>query len=212
MKYACRYWLSLLVASLVALTLVTLTLVGCGGSEVDPAYKALAEQSNTVPATGELGVGDKFELRVHGQQDLSGAFVVSPEGTINFPYIGRLTVDGMTCSDLERSITDGLQNGFIDKPTVLCSITEYNSKRIFIFGEVKSPGAFPFKTNISIIEAIALAGGFAEAANSNDTKLSRVVDGTEIQVRVPMQDIVEGKSRNIELLPGDIIYVPDLPY
>ena len=207
MKSSLRPWLSLL------LTLtVILSVAGCGSTEVDPAYKALAEQTNQVPATGELGVGDKFELRVHGQEDLSGVFTVSPEGSINFPYIGRITVDGMTCSDVERSVAGGLQEGYIDEPTVLCSITEYNSKRIFIFGEVKTPGAFPFKTNISIIEAIALAGGFAEAANSNDTKLSRVVNGTEIQVRVPMQDIVEGKSRNIELLPGDIIYVPDLPY
>jgi polysaccharide export outer membrane protein len=195
--------------------LIIVTLIfcaSCGTGDVDPAYEALVQTDHEFPSTGELGAGDKFELRVHGQDDLSGEFTVSPDGTINYPYIGRIEVSGKTCAEIETEIGDGLQAGYLKNPSVLCAITEYNSKRIYLFGEVKSPGAFPYKSNISIIEAVALAGGFSERANTNGTKLSRVVNGTEIQVRVPMQEIVEGRSRNIRLLPGDIIYVPESPY
>lgn len=190
----------------------TLVCGACGYGSVDPAYEALVEQENTMPIAGELGVGDRFQLTVHGQSSLSGEFTVSNEGTINYPYLGRITVEGLTCSDMEEKVTTGLADGYIQSPSVRCSITEFNSKRIYIFGSVGAPGAFPYRTNLSIIEAIALAGGFAERASSNGTKLSRVVNGTEIQVRVPLQDIVEGKSRNIRLLPGDIIFVPETPY
>ncbi len=189
-----------------------LFVAACGAGDVDPAYEALVQTDHDFPTTGELGAGDKFELRVHGQKDLSGEFTVSTDGTINYPYIGKIEVSGKTCAQLETIVGEGLEGDYLKNPSVLCSITEYNSKRIYLFGEVKSPGAFPYKSNISIIEAVALAGGFSERANTNGTKLSRVVNGTEIQVRVPMQEIVEGRSRNIRLLPGDIIFVPESPY
>ncbi len=198
--------------SFLIICLALIHTLGCGSGSVDPAYEALVEQEGDVPLSGELGVGDKFELRVHNDEKLSGEFTVSNEGTITYPYLGRVPVEGKTCADVEDEITKGLANGYLKDPTVRCSITEYNSKRIFIFGEVKKPGSFPYKTNITIIEGVALAGGFSESADSNGTKLSRVINGVEIQVTVPMQDIVEGKSRNIKLLPGDILYVPEVPY
>lgn len=191
--------------------LVFLT-AACGMGSVDPAYEALVEQESSMPIAGEMGVGDRFQLSVHGQGELSGEFTVSNEGTINYPYLGRLDVVGKTCSQIEEFITGGLADGYLQNPSVRCSITEFNSKRIYIFGAVAAAGTYPYRTNLSIIEAIALAGGFAPRASSNGTKLSRMINGTEIQVRVPLQDIVEGKSRNIRLLPGDIIFVPETAY
>lgn len=194
------------------LLLTVVTLLGCGPTRVDPGYEALVQQEHAVPAIGELGAGDKFELRVHNEAELSGEFTVSSDGTINFPYLGRISVDGKTCAQLEDELTAGLANGYLNEPNVRCAITEYNSKRIFIFGEVKTPGSFPYRSNITLIEAMALAGGFADRADTNRTKLSRVIRGTEIQVQVPVQEIVEGRSQNIRLLPGDIVYVPRLSY
>lgn len=191
---------------------VALTLAGCRSAKVDPGYEALVEQEHAIPAVGELGAGDKFDLSVYGEPGLSGEFTVSSEGTINYPFLGRLSVEGKTCAELEDELIKGLGDGYLKRPNVRCSITEYNSKRIFIFGEVGSPGSFPYRSNITIIEAMALAGGFAERADSNRTKLSRVIRGTEIQVQVPVQEIVEGRSQNIKLLPGDIVYVPRLAY
>ncbi len=187
---------------------VVLYLMGCGNSSVDPGYEALVEQQHDLPPTGQLGVGDELYLRVYEEDGLSGDFTVASNGTINYPHVGRIEVAGMTCAEVEEYITTGLQNGFLRRPSVSCTITEYNSKQIFIFGEVQNPGSIPYRTDISIIEAFALTGGFSERANSNRTKLTRVIDGVEVQVQIPMQEIVEGRQRNLQLLPGDVIFVP----
>ncbi len=189
-----------------------LTLTSCGQERVDPAFSALVEQQNEMPETGELGAGDKFEIRVFSEEHLSGEFTVSSAGSINYPYIGRVQVSGRTCADVEEVITVGLRDGYVRNPAVSCALVEYNSKRIFVFGEVKSPGSFPYQSNLSIIEAFALAGGFSERASTNNTKLTRVVNEIEVQVRVPMQEIVEGRQRNIRLMPGDIVFVPVSAY
>lgn len=187
-------------------------LVGCGRDRVDPGYLALVDQQHELPSTGELGVGDIFELRVFGEEDLSGTFTVASDGTVNYPHVGRFRASGLTCAEVEEFLAEGLKNGFLRKPSVACTITEYKSKQIFVLGQVQNPGSIPYRTDISIIEAFALAGGFSERASSNNTKLTRVIDGVEVQVRVPMQEIVEGRQRNLKLLPGDIVFVPESAY
>ncbi len=166
------------------------------------------ERQGTFVAIGDLGPGDKFNLRVFHEPELSGAFTVSPDGTINYPYIGRISVIGKTCADLEGEITQGLRQGFLADPAVSCTITEYTSKQIFIFGDVKSPGAYPYRSRATIVEAIALAGGFEVRAQRNEILLTRQSSGEPLQVKVPVQDIVEGRRRNLLLMPGDIIFVP----
>jgi protein involved in polysaccharide export with SLBB domain len=194
------------------LVLALLWLGACAHERVDPGFLALVEQQHEMPLIGELGPGDKFNIRVFGEETLSGEFIVSADGTMNYPYVGRFVVSGMTCADVEEKIAVGLQQGFVRSPFVSCTILEYTSKQIFIFGEVRNPGNFPYRSNISIIEAFALAGGFGERANANNTKLTRVINDVEVQVRIPVQEIVEGRQRNLRLLPGDIIYVPESAY
>ena len=196
------------------LVLVALVAIGwgCSSANVDPAYEALVEQQHDLPPTGQLGVNDEFRLRVYEEDGLSGSFTVASDGTINYPHIGRIEVAGMTCAEVEEYITEGLSNGFLRSPSVSCTITEYKSKQIFVFGAVQSPGSIPYRTDISIIEAFAVTGGFSDRANSNRTKLTRVIDGVEMQIQIPMQEIVEGRQQNLQLLPGDIIYVPRSSY
>lgn len=185
---------------------------GCRTDAVDPGYEALVKQQHDLPPTGQLGVGDEFRLRVYEESALSGEFTVAADGSINYPHIGRIKVAGKTCAEVEEYITQGLHNGFLRSPSVSCTITDYKSKQIFIFGSVESPGSFPYRTDITIIEAFALAGGFSDRASANRTKLTRVIDGVEMQIQIPMQDIVEGRQQNLQLLPGDVIYVPRSSY
>jgi polysaccharide export outer membrane protein len=183
---------------------------GCLGRSVDPAYEALAERTAAEqPETGQLGPGDKIKIKVFEEEDLSGSFTISEEGEINYPYAGRIDIGGMTCAQVERALTSKLQEGYLREPNISCAIDEYNSKRIYVLGEVKKPGSYPYKSNLTIIEAFAIAGGSTDRADTSATKLTRLVDGKEVQVRVPMQSIVEGRKRNIQLLPGDVVYVPE---
>lgn len=199
-------------AWLIVLTILLLGgLAGCAGERVDPAYEALVAQQATgnAPVAGSLGPGDKFSLRVHDEEGLSGDFTVSGDGTINYPYVGRIDVNGMTCGQIERAVTEGLADGYLLNPSVSCAIVEYNSKKVFVFGEVKKPGSYPFRSNLTMVDALALAGGVTARANANRTKLTRTVQGADVQVQVPMQEVVEGRRSNVKLLPGDIIFVPE---
>jgi len=186
--------------------LATLSLWGCPAPTVDPAYQKLAQQQEQLPTAGELGPGDKFTIRVFHEPEISGPFTVSPDGSIKFPYAGRISVLGKTCPDLEEEITKSLRNGYLNDPYVSCTITEYTSKQIFILGDVKKPGAYPYRSQSTIVEAIAIAGGFELRAERNQITLTR--GDSQIPVEVPVQDIIEGKRKNINLLPGDIIFVP----
>src|SRR5690554_6139533 len=117
--------------------LAMLGLSSCAHERVDPAYLALVDQQHEIPLMGELGPGDKFNIRVFGEEGLTGEFIVSADGTMNYPHVGRFEVSGMTCADVEETITHGLQQGFVRRPAVSCTILEYNSKQIFVFGEVR---------------------------------------------------------------------------
>lgn len=162
-----------------------------------------------VVSASTLGSGDLVEVRVFQEAELSGAYRVSPEGTIDFPLCGKVVVGGQTPSQAADTITACLKNGYLKRPQVTVLTREYTSKKIFILGEVQKPGTFPYEENMSIIQAVTLAGGFTKVASRNGTSVTRIVDGREQKVRVPVDDIGQGKEKNFALAPGDIIFVPE---
>ena len=97
---------------------------------------------------------------------------------------------------------------YLKRPYVSVYVKEFNSKKIFVFGEVKKPGTFRYEDNMSVIQAITMAGGFTERAAGNRTSVTRMVDGKEDQVVLPVEEIAEGKKKNFYLQAGDIIFVP----
>lgn len=156
-----------------------------------------------------LGSGDLLEVRVYQETDLSGAFRVSPEGLIDYPLCGKVSVLNMTSSKAADAITQCLKNGFLKNPQVTVLVREYTSKKIFVLGEISKPGTFPYEENMSIIQAVTLAGGFTKLAQKNGTSVTRLVSGQETRVRVPVADIEQGREKNFQLQPGDIIFVPE---
>lgn len=180
----------------------------CVTAGIDPGYNSLVKSQDQIPVSGELGPGDKFEIRVFHESEISGAFTVLDDGSIRFPYIGDVSVVGKTCAAIETEISERLQQGYLAEPAVSCTITEYNSKQILILGDVKKPGSYPYRSHSTIVHAIALAGGFDARAARNKIQLTRQNGDSQISVRIPVQDIVEGRQSNIKMLPGDIIFVP----
>jgi len=176
---------------------------GCGGpsSEAPPPVVA-----STIVAA--LGIGDVFEVRVFGEPDLSGIYRVASNGTITFPLVGRLKISGLTASDASDLIAHSLEK-FIRQPSVSVFVREYNSKKIYVFGEVKKAGTFPYEDGMSIVQAITLAGGFEKLADKNRIAVTRSIDGAEQRLEVPVKEIGEGKAPNFALEPGDIIWVPE---
>jgi polysaccharide export outer membrane protein len=156
-----------------------------------------------------LGIGDLMEVRVYQETDLSGAFKVSPEGSIDFPLCGRVSVMGLTSQKAADAITGCLKNGFLKNPQVTVLVREFSSKKVFVLGEIAKPGTFPYEENMSILQAVLLAGGFTKTSSKNGTSVTRLVNGQETRVRVPVADIEQGREKNFPLQPGDIIFVPE---
>jgi polysaccharide export outer membrane protein len=134
---------------------------------------------------------------------------VSPTGEVDFPLCGKVKVNGMTASDAADAFTACLKNGFVRRPQVSVMVKEFNSKKIFVFGEVTKPGAFPFEEGMTIIHAVSAAGGFTRTASKNSVNITRAVDGKEVKLPVRVEDIVVGREKNFALQPGDIIFVPE---
>jgi polysaccharide export outer membrane protein len=177
-----------------------------GGNVMNEDDVAIAKARGT---SSTLGSGDLLEVRVYQETDLSGAFRVSPEGLIDYPLCGKVSVLNMTSSQAADAITACLKNGFLKNPQVTVLVREYTSKKVFVLGEISKPGTFPYEENMSIIQAVTLAGGFTKLAAKNGTSVTRLVQGQETRVRVPVADIEQGREKNFQLLPGDIVFVPE---
>jgi polysaccharide export outer membrane protein len=173
------------------------------------ASEAQARTRESVSESSTLGAGDLVEVRVFQEADLSGAYRLSPEGTIDYPLCGKVALVSMTSSQAADALTLCLANGYLRRPQVSVLIREYNSKKVFVFGEVQKPGTFPCDENMSVIQAITLAGGFTKVASKNNTNVTRIIDGQEQKIRVAVDDIGNGRERNFLLKPGDIVFVPE---
>jgi polysaccharide export outer membrane protein len=160
-------------------------------------------------AASTLGPGDVFEVRVYGEPELSGVYRVGPLGDIVFPLCRSVPVAGLTANAAAEKLRACLADGYIRNAQVSVIIKEYNSKKVFVFGEVQKPGTFVYEDGMSIIQAVTLAGGFTKTASQNGTSVTRLVDGQEVKVKVPVQDIALGKAPNFGLRPGDIVFVPE---
>jgi protein involved in polysaccharide export with SLBB domain len=190
------------------LAIALLALAGCGGHGAAAPPPARAPEAE-LPGSATLGSGDVFEARVYGEPELSGAYRVGPKGDIVFPLCRRVTVGGLTANATAERLRACLADGFIRNPYVSVIIKEYNSKKIFVFGEVQKPGTFVFEDGMTVIQAVTIAGGFTKGASQNGTSVTRLVDGQEVKMKVPVQDIALGKAQNVALLPGDIVFVPE---
>lgn len=173
---------------------------------------AVRRANDAPPLTDDastLGPSDLLEVRVYQEADLTGVYRVSPDGLIDFPLCGKVKVAGLSPLAAGTSLTDCLAKGYLRRPQVSVMVKEFNSKKVFVFGEVSKPGSYPFEEGMSIIHAVSQAGGFTRSAAKNSVNVTRVVNGAEVKTPVRVDDIVTGRERNYPLAPGDIIFVPE---
>lgn len=192
---------------LVALVAYLALFAGCG-TPVSPDYLRHA----SIPWEGDgverLGTSDKFELTVFREEELSGQYVVRPTGAINFPLIGRVAVDGRTCEEIESEISARLAAEFLRNPSVNCTVLEVNSRRFVVNGQVRRSGVYPFRPGITVVDAIATAGGIDETGDTRRVLVTRIVDGVPREIVVPYQRVISGAVPNLQLWPDDIVTVP----
>ncbi len=180
-----------------------LLLLACG-PEATPRPIQLA------PATERttLGPGDVFQVQIVGEKDLPSQYQVASDGTVDLPYIHTLKVAGLEPQEVARLIrTRLIEEKILTDPSVVVSIKEYQSKRVTLLGEVNRPGSFPLTPGLTLIQAVSQAGGLTSAANRDQARLTRTVNGRETTVVIDLTAITEGEAADIPLQPGDRIYV-----
>jgi polysaccharide export outer membrane protein len=193
-----------------ALLALALAASACAARPPAPAAPPPASSTPVAElAATTLGAGDVLEVRVFQEPELSGAYQVGPQGDIIFPLCKRVVVGGLTANGAAEKLRARLSEGFMRNPQVSVLVKEYNSKKVFVFGEVQKPGTFAFQDGMSIVQALTLAGGFTRNAAQNNTSVTRLVNGQEVKSKVNVQDIALGKAPNVTLEPGDIVYVPE---
>lgn len=198
-----------LIASLGIMLLLTL---GCAHSEQGNEVRVSGVQPQEIPAPSEanevLSAGDVFELKVFNEGELSGKFRVSGAGEVTLPLVGRMSVAGLSLAVVEDKITERFRT-FIKDPQISVFVEEFKGRKVYIFGRVQKPGTITYEAGMSIIEVITRAGGLHDLANPDATSITRVVDGNEQKLIVSLKKIRQGEVRNIQVLPGDIIFVPE---
>jgi len=161
------------------------------------------------PEDYTIGPGDVLEISVWQNEALTKMLKVLPDGKIHFPLIGEVVVGGKTLADLETEMKQRI-DVFVPDPVISVMVREISSMFIYIIGEVNSPGRFGLNSNINVLQALCMAGGFNEWAKKNKIKIFRETKGKTEVLRFSYDDMVKEKNidSNITLKRGDIIFVP----
>lgn len=174
---------------------------------------APVKQPNLPPPVEQssLGAGDVFEVTVYDEPAMSKIYRVAPNGTIDFPLIGTLEVEGKEPQEIADLIKSALKEKQILKnPSVSVLVKEVNSKKIAVFGQVQKPGQFPMSEGVTVVQAISLAGGFTALADRDRVTLNRKVSAKKVvRVVFSVAAITEGKMNDIPLQAGDTLYVEE---
>ncbi len=158
----------------------------------------------------KIGPEDILEISVWKNADLSKVVTVRPDGKISLPLLGDLQAAGLTASQLKDEIAMSLRR-YQETAVVSVIVQTVNSYRVYVVGDVKTPGQYLLKSRTSILQAIALAGGFTQFASKNKMVLIRPKsDGTDERIKISFDDLVYGGDvqENLILKAGDTIFVP----
>jgi polysaccharide export outer membrane protein len=159
-------------------------------------------------ATYQIGADDGLQITVWKEPSLSGPLVVRPDGQISMPLIGDVPASGLTPMQLSQELTTRLKK-FVNEPTVTVVVTAVNSKRVFVIGQVQHIGAVNITPGMTVLQAIASAGGLTPYANGKKIYILRGPQGS--QKRIPFNykvAIRDGNQQGVTLVPGDTIVVP----
>lgn len=170
--------------------------VAAGGNTRGAANQTAIQ--NTGPADSyRLGSGDRVRVTVFGQPELTGEYAIDGGGQMSFPLIGQTKAGGLTAAELERDLVSKLSPGYLKDPSISVEVLTY--RPFYIVGEVRTPGSYPFVNGMTVLNAVALAGGFTYRARENSFYLTRTDEsGAKSKLSA---------SPETAILPGDIITV-----
>src|SRR6267378_4114685 len=170
---------------------------------------AAASHDSQVDADYKIGPQDILRIDVWKEEQLTRTVPVRPDGKITLPLLNDVQAAGLTPMELAGVISDQLKK-YINNPQVTVSVTEINSRRVYVTGEVSKAGAYPLFPRMTVLQALSSSGGFTQFARVKNIYVLRTENGKQVKMLFNYKEAVRGKSpeQNIELLPGDVIVVP----
>jgi polysaccharide export outer membrane protein len=156
-----------------------------------------------------LGPGDKLRIEVYKDPQLSQSVQVRPDGKITLPLIGDLEATSHTPIELRDTIAKSLKE-YVTNPTVTVIVVEALASQVYVMGEVTHPGTMQLHGPTTILQALAMAGGFKEFANTKDVKVLRPKgSGNNVEtIRFNYKDVINGDAKPFYLRSGDTVIVP----
>jgi polysaccharide export outer membrane protein len=166
-------------------------------------------QETAVDSSYIIGPQDVLEIQIWKEPDFSRQILVRPDGKITLPLIGDVQASGMNTMDLRDLLAEKLK-GFVDNPEVTVIVLESHSKNFYIMGKVNRPGTYPLIPEMTVLQALSVAGGLGEWADSDSIRIIRRTGGKEEIFAFDYDKVVSGKKleQNIVLAPNDTIIVP----
>jgi len=184
-----------------------LALGACGDGDRTPVVQDVSTgQALSLTATGgrgaasdyRLGPNDRTRIIVFGQPTLTGEFVLDGNGVLSYPLIGNVDARGMTPAELQSTIAQRLDKDWVHNPSV--SVEVSTRRPFYVIGEVQKPGSYPYVTDMSVLNAIATAGGQTYRANMSDFYIKRKQDGRVVRVQASQESLLQ---------PGDTVVVKE---
>lgn len=167
----------------------------------DPSTSfAQGRQASSASPSGAyiLGPTDRVRLKVYGEADITGEYEVDSNGFVSIPLAGHIKAAGLTTRQLEKGIMSALSKGIVRDPRVNVEIALY--RPFYILGEVKKSGEYPYRVGLTVMDAVATAGGFTYRANENKVYLRR--SGSTVEEVYPL-------DAPVLIFPGDNVRVPE---
>lgn len=188
------------------------------------AASSMAKGPDNVPAEGDakapvtpattdpsyvIGPEDVLDINVWKEPDMTRVVPVRPDGKISLPLINDVQAAGSTPQQLANAVKEKLRK-FLTDPQVTVIVTAINSQRVFVVGEVLRAGAFPLIPGMTVLQALASAGGFTTFADVKKIHVMRLVDGKHTELPFNYREVLKGDNpdQNIRLQPGDTVVVP----
>jgi protein involved in polysaccharide export with SLBB domain len=179
-------------------------LVACTSTRPPPPSHLPAPVTSTT-----IGIGDLFNVQLVGEKDLPTEFRVAPDGTIDYPYIGRVNVIGREPQEVVDLLRGKLIAGkVLSDPQMSLIVKEYVSKRVTVIGQVGKPGEVPWSSGLKLVGALSAVGWFTQMADSNHVVLTRAIPPNKsVTAVISVDAITDGAQADIPLQAGDTIKV-----
>ena len=199
----------LIVGAIVGAVLASASAPSAQIGEKPAAAAAGVPTGLVLPVDYAIGPEDVLGILFWREQDMSGEVTVRPDGMITLPLLGDVKAAGFRPDQLKIEL-EKIATKYITEPNVTVAVRQINSRKVFITGEVKTPGAYPLTAPRTVMQLIAIAGGLTEYADGNAITVMRMENGRQKSYRFHYNDVAHGKAlaQNIVLVPGDTVVVP----